>query len=183
MSDKHASDAGAAEGGGRPPPYRGHFINTTDLWVAVIILGGVAGLWYHSTLWGDIPGFVQRGLAPSLFPRIWLALIAILALFLPFEQYLQGERGKDLDKDRSKPVKPIAYLTMAVMVPLSASMEWLGSAAVIVLISVCLPLIWGERRLSILIPYVIIFPPAVMFLFKVAFKVNFEPGVLGIGFK
>jgi putative tricarboxylic transport membrane protein len=183
VSDRHAGDAGAVRGGGHPPSPRRSFINVTDLWVALIVLTGVGLLWYHSTTWAEIPAFVQRGLAPSLFPRIWLGLIAAMALFLPFEQYLQGERGKELDKDRSKPIKPITYLTMAVMIPIAASMEWLGSVVVILLITVVLPLIWGERRMRILIPYVILFPPAVIVLFKFAFKVNFEPGILGLGFK
>ena len=183
MSDRHAGDAGAAEGGRHASSARASIINVTDLWVAIIILGGVGLLWYHSTLWDELPAFVQRGLPPTLFPRIWLAAIAIMALFLPFEQFLQGKRGKDLDKERAQRVKPITYLTMLLMVPISASMEWLGSVVVIVLICVVLPLIWGERRWHILIPYILLFPPAVIFLFKIAFKVNFEPGIIGLGFK
>lgn len=183
MSDRHAGDIGAPGGGGRPPSSGRSIVNRTDLWVAIVILSVVALLWYHTTLWDPLPAFVQRGLAPSLFPRIWLGLMAAMALILPFEQYLQGEHGAALDKDRTKPVKAITLLTMLLMVPLSGAMEWLGSIVVIVLICIVLPLIWGERRIRILIPYVIIFPPAVIFLFKLAFKVNFEPGVLGLGFK
>lgn len=183
MSDKETGGAGVAGVGGHASSGRRSLINKTDLWVAIVILCGVGALWYHTTQWDALPAFVQRGLPPSLFPRIWLGAMVILTLFLPFEQYLQGEHGAALDNDRQKPVKGITYLTMLLMVPISASMEWLGSAVVIVLITVVLPLIWGERRLKILIPYVLIFPPAVMFLFKFAFKVNFEPGVIGLGFK
>lgn len=183
MADRHADEVGAAKSGGRSPLSPRSLINMTDLWVAVVILVGVSLLWYHSTLWADLPAYMERGLPPTLFPRIWLGAIVVLTLFLPFEQYLQGEAGRDLDKDRSHPVKGITYLTILVMVPISASMECLGSALVIVLITLVLPLLWGERRLRILIPYVILFPPAVIFLFKLAFKVNFEPGVLGLGFK
>jgi putative tricarboxylic transport membrane protein len=183
VSDRHAGDAGAPGGGGRPPSSGRSIVNRTDLGVAIVILGVVGLLWYHTTLWDPLPAFVQRGLPPSLFPRIWLGLMAFMALFLPFEQYLQGEHGAALDKDRTNPVKAITLLTMLLMVPLSGAMEWLGSAVVIVLICIVLPLIWGERRFHILVPYVIIFPPAVIFLFKVAFKVNFEPGILGLGFK
>jgi len=183
VSDRHAGDASVPGGGGRPPSSGRSIVNTTDLWVAIVILGVVGLLWYHTTLWDPLPAFVQRGLPPSLFPRIWLGLMAAMALILPFEQYLQGEHGAALDKDRTKPVKTITYMTMLVMVPICASMEWLGSIAVVFLICIVLPLLWGERRIRILIPYVIIFPPAVIFLFKVAFKVNFEPGVLGLGFK
>lgn len=183
MSDRHAGSAGAPGGGGHPSSSGRSIINVTDLWVAIIILGVVGLLWYHTTLWDPLPAFVQRGLPPSLFPRIWLGVMAALALFLPFEQYLQGARGAALDKDRTRPVKTITYVTMLLMVPISGAMEWLGSIVVIVLICVLLPLIWGERRFHILVPYVLIFPPVVIFFFKFAFKVNFEPGIFGLGFK
>lgn len=184
MADKHADPTiSAKEGGDGRTPSRGSIVNFTDLWVAIVILAGVALLWYHTTQWEVFAALIERSLAPSLFPRIWLGLIAFMALFVPFEQYLQGEQGKALDKDRSKPVKPVTYATMLLMVPICGSMPWLGSIMVIVLICVILPLIWGERRLYILVPYAILFPPAIIFLFKTAFKVNFEPGVLGLGFK
>lgn len=183
-NDQRAEPAETQEGGGNPlSSFRFARINPTDLWVAAIIMALVALLWTHTTYWEDPSAFAAENIAPTLFPRICLVLIAIMALFLPFEQYLQGERGKALDRDRSAPIRPITYATAALMVAIAASMEWMGSVLVIVLICIVLPLLWGERRMKLLIPYVLLFPPAVIFLFKVLFKVNFEPGILGLGFK
>lgn len=171
------------EAGGNPPPSLFARINRTDLWVAAIILAVVAVLWIHGTHWDEPSAFAAGDIAPTLFPRICLALIAFMTLFLPFEQYLQGKRGKALDSDRHAPIKPITYATATLMVAIAASMEWIGSVLVIVLICILLPLLWGERRMKLIILYVLLFPPAVIFLFKVLFKVNFEPGILGLGFK
>jgi putative tricarboxylic transport membrane protein len=48
--------------------------------------------------------------------------------------------------------------------------------AAMLAITIGLPLLWGERRLKIWIPYVIIFPGAVLILFTKILKVFFEPG-------
>ena len=50
------------------------------------------------------------------------------------------------------------------------------------MIGVCavLPLLWGERRLKLIIPFAILFPLAVAYLFNKVLLVFFEPGVLGI---
>ena len=180
---QRAEPAETPEGGGKPPPSLFARINLADLWVAAIIMALVALLWTHTAYWDDPSVLAAENIAPTLFPRICLALIAIMTLFLPFEQYLQGERGKALDNDRSTPTKPITYATAALMVAIAASMEWMGSVLVIVLICIALPLLWGERRMKLLIPYVLLFPPVVILLFKILFKVNFEPGILGLGFK
>ena len=42
-----------------------------------------------------------------------------------------------------------------------------------------LPLLWGERRKKILIPYIILFPASVAVLFTQVLKVYFEPGLWG----
>jgi len=41
-----------------------------------------------------------------------------------------------------------------------------------------LPIYWGERRLKVLISYVIGFPLFVIVLFNIILGVHFEPGLL-----
>ncbi len=48
--------------------------------------------------------------------------------------------------------------------------------------SVCffIPLLWGERRLHVVVPFAIIFPVCVAALFELVLKVFFAPGILGL---
>jgi putative tricarboxylic transport membrane protein len=45
-----------------------------------------------------------------------------------------------------------------------------------------LPLLWGERRWQLIVPFVVLFPAAVMLLFAKLLGVYFNPGVLGFAF-
>ena len=47
-------------------------------------------------------------------------------------------------------------------------------------VSISLPLYWGERRLKVLISYVVGFPLFVIVLFNVILGVHFEPGLLDL---
>ena len=54
----------------------------------------------------------------------------------------------------------------------------LGATLTIIAISIALPIYWGERRLKVLIPYIIGFPLFVILLFNIVLGVHFEPGLL-----
>ena len=41
------------------------------------------------------------------------------------------------------------------------------------------PILWGERRIKVLIPYAIILPLTVTFVFSYLLGVFFEPGIFG----
>ena len=54
-----------------------------------------------------------------------------------------------------------------------------GTALAMVLVCIALPLLWGERRAKVLVPYFVLFPLAVTVLFTQVLKVYFEPGAFG----
>ena len=184
MSESSQPTTGQQEGG---TPDSGAsssgWINKTDLVVAVLLLALCVIAWYHSGLWNKPMAAFTSVVPPTWFPRLILGCIIVMALFLPFEQRLKGEEGAVLDEERKEPIKFNTYITAIVMVIIAASMEWLGTIVTMVLIAIVLPIMWGERRWKILVPFVIIFPLVVLFLFKVLFSVNFEPGVIGLGIK
>jgi putative tricarboxylic transport membrane protein len=105
--------------------------------------------------------------------------IAILALTLPFEHiFVRGGRGR-LDEEREERVRPITLLTAGLLVVVVLSVELLGLALATVIVCAALPLLWGERRAKVLIPFAILFPTAVALLFSYVLKIYFEPGLLG----
>ncbi len=173
-------DGGGAQNSGASP---NGWINTTDLIVAVIILVICVLAWHHSTLWEKPSAAFTSVVPPTWFPRLILGCLIAMALFLPIEQRLKGKAGAELDEDRKDPIKFNTYITALVMVVISASMEWTGTIVTMILICIVLPILWGERRWKILIPFIVVFPVVVLILFKVMFSVNFEPGVIGLGIK
>ena len=47
-------------------------------------------------------------------------------------------------------------------------------------VCLALPVLWGERRIKVIVPYAIILPMAVTVLFSYVLGVHFETGVFGI---
>ncbi|MEQ8196335.1 MAG: tripartite tricarboxylate transporter TctB family protein [Rhodospirillales bacterium] len=184
MSEAPHSPTGHEEGAPRDAGGSSSgWFNRTDVVVAVILLAVCVAAWQHSTYWPEPMAAFTHVVPPTFFPRLVLGFIIVLLLFLPLEQRLKGEKGAELDKDRSDRIKPITYVTTLVTVLIGATMEWVGTVVTIVLICVVLPLLWGERRWKYLVPFIILFPIVVLVLFKGLFSINFEPGVIGLGFK
>ncbi len=99
---------------------------------------------------------------------------------MPFEHLLKPDGRAHFDKDRSKPIKPMAYVTAGLLALVVLSIELVGTYIAIVLACLLVPVLWGERRWKLLIPYALIFSTIVVLLFSKLLGVYFEPGLLGI---
>jgi putative tricarboxylic transport membrane protein len=157
-------------------------INRTDLGVAAILLLVCAALYYTTAGFDEVSPLFAQDMPPERFPRMLLWVIVTLSIALPFERALRKEKGKVLDKARSRPVRPIVYVTAGFLVLAVFAIQWIGTFLVLVLVCIGLPLLWGERRLEILVPYVVLFPAAVMLLFTKVLGVYFDPGAIDFEF-
>ena len=158
-------------------------INRTDLVVSLVLLAACGLLYYVTSTFDEVSPLFAQDMPPERFPRMLLWFIAVLSLVLPFERKLRGEAGKVLDKARKQPARPIVYATVAFLVVAVLSIEIIGTFFVLVAVCLGLPLIWGERRWKILIPFLVLFPTAVMLLFSNVLGVYFATGLIGIDFQ
>ena len=101
-----------------------------------------------------------------------------MVLIIPFEHLFLKKSGKDIDSSRKKPVEISTIGTMIILSAIIASSQILGAALTIIAVSISLPIYWGERRLKVLISYIIGFPLFVIVLFNIILGVHFEPGLL-----
>jgi hypothetical protein len=155
-------------------------IHPTDLKLALFILVICAYLYWVTTGFEQVPDMFAQDVGPEFFPQLLLWSIAVLTLTLPFEHlFLKGKR-KDLDEDRKDRVEPMSYVTAGLLIATVASIPWLGSVLSMVAICVLLPLLWGERRLKVLVSFAVLFPAFITLLFAYVLGVHFEPGVLNI---
>ena len=158
-------------------------IHRTDLWLMLIILAVCGGLYYLTTGFEEVPQMLAQNLPPEWFPRLLIWIIVILTLLLPIE-HLFHERGKKhLDEDRRHRIKPMAVATAVLLTLTVASMQWLGTFLAMISLCIALPMLWGERRLKVVLLFAIIFPTVVALLFTQALKVYFEPGIFGLGLR
>ena len=153
-------------------------VHRTDLMLAVIILTVCGALYYATTFFEEVPAVLSQNITPEMFPRLLIWTIVFLTLLIPFEHKF-AEKGKSLDDDRKRKIRPMAYITGALLCAIVALSTIMGTTLTMVLVCVLLPILWGERRPKVLIPYAIIFPGAVSLLFSEVLKVYFEPGIFG----
>jgi putative tricarboxylic transport membrane protein len=173
----------ASDGPATPPPGRnrpGGLVHPVDLAIMTIILSVCGALYYVTTTFEEVSNLLAQNIPPEFFPRLVMLVIAVLALGLPFEHLFQRRRGHDLDKDRSKKLRPLPYLTALVLVLMAFAMPYLGTFLAMIVVCLVLPWLWGERRLRLIVPFAVLFPLAVALVFNRVLGVYFEPGIFGI---
>jgi len=174
--EKPGTQGSGGEGGELSPS---SLIHRTDTWVMAILLAGCGIAYYLTTTFEEVSLLFQNNIPPAWFPRLLIWCIGLLALVLPFEHLFVPGGRKRLDDDRDDRVKRITLLTAGLLVIVVVSVEVLGMALATVLVCAALPLLWGERRAKVLIPFAILFPAAVALLFSKVLKIYFEPGLIG----
>jgi putative tricarboxylic transport membrane protein len=155
------------------------FIHMTDLALSVIILLICGFLFWSTTTFERVPASLAQNVQPTMFPRLLIAVIAVMALFLPFEHVQKRTTEIDLDSTRGEPIRPIAYVTGLVLLGIVLFTPQLGTLLSMIVACAVLPLFWGERRIWIVAVYAVALPLAVALLFEGALEVSFEPGMLG----
>jgi putative tricarboxylic transport membrane protein len=154
------------------------FLHPTDLWITGILLVICGLLFYETSTWETVAPVLSQNIPPTFFPRLVLGIIVFFTLILPFESYYAAKQGTDLDEDRSDKVERITFITAGGLLFVVILSEWLGTDLSMVLACVLLPMLWGERRIKIIIPFAIIFPLAVRIVFVELLNVHFLPGIL-----
>lgn len=163
-------------------PEAARLFHPVDTVLAAGLIAICGWLWYETTKFDEVSALLSDNLPPETFPRILLATIVLLTLAMPFEHILLARQGKNIDKDRSKPIKPLTWATIALLLGVMAVSELLGTFLTMFSVCMLVPILWGERRLRVVIPFAILFPLAVTLVFNVLLGVFFEPGIFGIKF-
>ena len=162
------------------PKSLGALLNKSDTLIAIFLTLIIAFLWFETTKFEKVPDLFSNNIPPEMFPQILLIIILGMVLIIPFEHLFLKKNGKDIDSSRKKPVEISTIGTMIILSAIIASSQILGAALTIIAVSISLPLYWGERRLKVLITYVVGFPLFVIILFNVILGVHFEPGLLDL---
>lgn len=150
-------------------------VTRTDIGVTLVILAVAAVLWLETTTFEAVSTLLAQNIPPEFFPRLVLVTIVVLALVLPFEPLILKRRGA---RRRSAPLPAMTWITAVLLAAVAASTAWVGTLASMVLACLLLPVLWGERRMTRVIPFALLFPGAVALVFSGLLKVPFEPGLL-----
>lgn len=154
-------------------------VDRSDLVVSAIILLIIAILYWDTTRWPSVPTSLSQEAPPTVFPRLLMGVIAILAIALPFERVWKRRAGVDLAIGGQGWPRPVMFLTAAWIVLAVYLMPMLGVLPVMFGSALVLPLLWGERRYAAVIIFAILMPVAVAALFGIGLQVNLAFGLTG----
>ncbi len=158
-------------------------IDLIDAGLALVLIL-VCGFLYLQTYGFDKPAlFLGDNVLPEEFPRMLFWIIGGLALLLPFEHLLERKRHPLIRKTRSAPIGFTTWATIALLIVILALATTLGTLLTILLSSLTLPILWGERRWLFVIIYAITFTALITYIFAGVLTVYFEPGVFGITYR
>lgn len=112
----------------------------SDRRVALAVLAAAAGIFALTYGFDEVPAALMQGLGAELFPRLVLAVIALLALVMAW-------RGGGAPAEA---MPPAVWGTAAVLVAATLAIDLVGLLAVGFAVTVGLGRLWGERRLPLL---------------------------------
>ncbi|MDX1542231.1 MAG: tripartite tricarboxylate transporter TctB family protein [Geminicoccaceae bacterium] len=137
--------------------------------LAILVFCGVA---YGVTLTFDrAPAALAQNVQPATFPRLVIIVIAVLTVIMMVS-------SRALPPTHRAPIKPMVFASAGVMVAFVLGFAWLGILPAMILLCLGLPLLWGERRLALVVPFAVVFPTLVYLLFAEVLEVYFEPSPL-----
>ncbi len=155
-------------------------VDRIDAILALVLILVCGALYYETTGFEQPALFLGDNVLPAEFPQMLLVIIGALALTLPFEHLLERRRHPLIRKARRAPIGFTTWATIGLLVAILALAESLGTILTILVSSLALPALWGERRWWLLLIYAIAFTAAVTYVFAVVLRVYFEPGLFGI---
>jgi putative tricarboxylic transport membrane protein len=144
-----------------------------DLWVGIAILLFCLVVWLITLTFKHAPPALAQNVQPASFPRLVVGVIAVLTLAMMFF----GRAAPDKNRFRAP---AMVWLSAGVMVGFVLVFQWLGIVPAMVMVCLGLPVLWGERRWHLIVPFGIGFPLAVYALFATALGVHFEPSPLAL---
>jgi putative tricarboxylic transport membrane protein len=142
-----------------------------DLGIGAAILLFCLVVWLITLTFQQAPPALAQNVQPASFPRLVVAVIAVLTVAM----VLLGRAAPGKSRSRAP---AMVWLSAGIMVGFVLVFQWLGIVPAMVLVCLGLPVLWGERRWHLIIPFGVGFPLVVYALFAMALGVHFEPSPL-----
>jgi len=142
-----------------------------DCLIGVCLIAFCAFVLWLTTGFDEVPAMLSQNVPPTFFPRLVLAIIAMLSALL----FVQGLRK---DRQQHARVQPAVFVTAAIIAVAGALLSIAGTFLTLCFVAVVLPLAWGERRKHLIAALAIGVPIGVYVVFTLALGVRFPAGRL-----
>lgn len=165
-----------------------HLLANRDSLAGLVVLGVCAVAWRLTAGFDEVPAILSQNVPPTFFPRLVIGTAALLGGLLvaggirrrareSVDHAAAGEPSTPRGKAGGAALPPPVFWATAglvaaagVLIPLAGTLLTLG------LVAIALPLLWGERRIRLIVALALGLPGAIHVVFTLALGVRFPVG-------
>ena len=111
----------------------------TDVAVAAVIVAASALIWAGTFTFEEVPAALAQGMGPAAFPRLILAVLIALALWLAVSSRARTDSARE-------PIHRMVYFTLLAGLAFAAVLVAFGVYGAILFAVLGIGRLWGERR-------------------------------------
>jgi putative tricarboxylic transport membrane protein len=139
-----------------------------DTLAGIVLLSFCGIAYWLTTGFPEVPAMLSQNVPPTFFPRIVIGVTAVLSLSLVFGG-LRQVAGV------AKKIEIAVPITASIIILAGVLVTLLGTFVTLTLVTVALPLAWGERRLWAIGSLALGLPISIYVVFTIALGIRFPP--------
>ena len=165
-----------------------HLLVNRDSLAGLAVVGVCAVAWWLTASFDEVPAILSQNVPPTFFPRLVIGTAALLGALLVAQGIRRRGResaGHAVAGDPSAPSEkaggvapppPVFWATAGLVAAAGVLIPLVGTLLTLGLVAIALPLLWGERRVRLVIALALGLPGAIYVVFTVALGVRFPVG-------
>ena len=165
-----------------------HLLANRDSLAGLAVVGVCAVAWWLTAGFDEVPAILSQNVPPTFFPRLVIGTAALLGGLLVaggIRRRARESADQAAADDPSTPrgkaggaalPPPVFWATAGLIAAAGALVPLVGTLLTLGLVAVALPLLWGERRLRLVLALALGLPGAIYVVFTVALGVRFPVG-------
>lgn len=165
-----------------------HLLANRDSLAGLAVVGLCAVAWWMTAGFDEVPAILSQNVPPTFFPRLVIGTAALLGGLLVVGGIRRRAReaadhaaAGDPSTPREKaggaaPPPPVFWATAGLIAAAGVLVPLIGTLLTLGLVAIALPLLWGERRVRLVLALALGLPGAIYVAFTVALGVRFPVG-------
>ena len=165
-----------------------HLLANRDSLAGLAVVGMCAVAWWLTAGFDDVPAILSQNVPPTFFPRLVIGTASLLGGLLVAGGIRRrlGEAARPADAGEvSTPhgkagkaglPPPVFWATAGLIATAGVLIPLVGTLLTLGVVAIALPLLWGERRVRLVIALALGLPGAIYVVFTIALGVRFPVG-------
>ncbi|MDE0362666.1 MAG: tripartite tricarboxylate transporter TctB family protein [Rhodospirillaceae bacterium] len=169
-----------------------HLLANRDSLAGLAVVGVCAVAWWMTAGFDEVPAILSQNVPPTFFPRLVIGTAALLGGLLVVGGIRRRAREAADHAAADNPSTPrenaggaalpppVFWATAGLIAAAGVLVPLVGTLLTLGLVAIALPLLWGERRVRLVVALALGLPGTIYVVFTVALGVRFPVGQVWI---